>query len=161
MRQRKTNYMKDVIWYHLYAEYFFKYPWCKWIHLQKRKRQTSRMNLWLSVGEGGGRDRLGVWDWHVHIAIFKIDNQQGSTVEHRELCSIFCNNLNGKIIWKRIEKINFTADLLGIWSRAIICYKMPWHSLRLSINPKVSAIWWLSHQLSVSLSVHHSSPSLL
>ena len=26
------------------------------------------------------RDRLGVWDWHVHTAIFKIDNQQGPTV---------------------------------------------------------------------------------
>ena len=25
---------------------------------------------------GGGRDRLGVWDWHVHTAVFKIDNQQ-------------------------------------------------------------------------------------
>ena len=28
----------------------------------------------------GGRDRLGVWDWHVHTAIFKVDNQQGPTV---------------------------------------------------------------------------------
>ena len=28
----------------------------------------------------GERDRLGVWDWHVHTAIFKIENQQGPTV---------------------------------------------------------------------------------
>ena len=28
---------------------------------------------------GGGKDRLGVWDWQVHTAIFKIDNQQGPT----------------------------------------------------------------------------------
>ena len=28
----------------------------------------------------GGRDRSGVWDWHVHTAIFKTDNQQGPTV---------------------------------------------------------------------------------
>ena len=27
-----------------------------------------------------GRDRLGVLDWHVHTAIFKMDNQQGPTV---------------------------------------------------------------------------------
>ena len=26
------------------------------------------------------RDRLGVWDWHVHTAIFKTDNQKGPTV---------------------------------------------------------------------------------
>ena len=28
----------------------------------------------------GGRNGLGVWDWRVHTAIFKIDNQQGPTV---------------------------------------------------------------------------------
>ena len=36
-------------------------------------------------GEGlGGRDRLGVWDWHVHTATFKIDNQQGPTVKKKK-----------------------------------------------------------------------------
>ena len=34
------------------------------------------MKLWLL----GGRDRLGVYDKHVHTALFKIDNQQGPTV---------------------------------------------------------------------------------
>ena len=29
----------------------------------------------------------------MHTTIYKIDNQQGSTVEHRELYSILCNNL--------------------------------------------------------------------
>ena len=27
-----------------------------------------------------GRDGWGVWDWHVHTAILKLDNQQGPTV---------------------------------------------------------------------------------
>ena len=55
--------------------------------------------LTVTRGEGlGGRGRLGVWDRHVHTAIYKIDNQQGPTVEHRELCSVLCNNLNGKRI---------------------------------------------------------------
>ena len=36
-------------------------------------------------GKLGGSDRLGVWDRHVHTATFKIDNQQGPTVQHREL----------------------------------------------------------------------------
>ena len=26
------------------------------------------------------RDNLGVWDWHVHTAIVKTDNQKGPTV---------------------------------------------------------------------------------
>ena len=52
------------------------------------------------LGEKGQGDRLGVWDWHVHIkhTIFKMYNEQGLTVQHRELCSIFCNSLNGKRI---------------------------------------------------------------
>ena len=27
-----------------------------------------------------GRGKIGVWDQHVHTAIFKMDNQQGTTV---------------------------------------------------------------------------------
>ena len=33
-----------------------------------------------------------------YISTFKIDNQQRPTVQHRELCSIFCNNLKVKKI---------------------------------------------------------------
>ena len=50
------------------------------------------MNLWLP----GGKDGQGIWDGHVHTAIFKTDNQQGSTVQHRELCSMVCGSLDGE-----------------------------------------------------------------
>ena len=33
----------------------------------------------------GGRDSYRVWDKHVNTAIFKMDNQQGPTVQHGEL----------------------------------------------------------------------------
>ena len=36
--------------------------------------------LWLPGGRVGRSDRLGVWDWHVHTAILKMDNQQRPTV---------------------------------------------------------------------------------
>ena len=42
---------------------------------------------------GGERDKLGVWDENIHTTMFKIDNQQGPTVQHRELYSISCKNL--------------------------------------------------------------------
>ena len=40
------------------------------------------MNLQLPVGKDVAeeKDRLGVWDRHVHTAIFKINNQQQPTV---------------------------------------------------------------------------------
>ena len=44
----------------------------------------------------GGRDKRRVGDQHIHSSIYKIDNQQGPTVQHRELYSIFCNNYMGK-----------------------------------------------------------------
>ena len=54
--------------------------WYKWTYLQNRNRFTDLENeLMVPGGDGGRRDRLGVWDWHVHTAIFKIDNQQGPT----------------------------------------------------------------------------------
>jgi len=50
-----------------------------------------------------GRDSQGVWDGHVHTAIFEMDNQQGSIVLYRELCSILCSNLDGRGIWRRMD----------------------------------------------------------
>ena len=46
---------------------------------------------------------MGAGDRHVYTAIFKMDNQQGPTVLHRELCLKFCKNINGKRICKEID----------------------------------------------------------
>ena len=34
-------------------------------------------------------------------AIFKVENQQGPTVKHIELCSILCSSLDGRRVWGR------------------------------------------------------------
>ena len=62
------------------------------------------MNLWLWRGRGKGGEKID-WEFEndVHSATFKIDHQQAPTVQHRELGSMFCNNLNGKGIFKRIN----------------------------------------------------------
>ena len=75
VRQRKTN----IIWYHLYAESKKMIQ----MNLFTKQKQTHRLRertYGYQRGRVGGRDRLGVWDWHVHSAIFKIDNQQGPTL---------------------------------------------------------------------------------
>ena len=43
------------------------------------------MVAWEKMGE---RDSQGVWDGHVHTAIFKTGNQQGPIVQDMELCSM-------------------------------------------------------------------------
>ena len=38
--------------------------------------QTKRTNSWLPGGEIGAMDSQGVWNRHVHTAMFRMDNQQ-------------------------------------------------------------------------------------
>ena len=42
-------------------------------------------------GEGRGREGLGAWDQQMHTIIYRMDKQQGPTVQHRELYPKSCN----------------------------------------------------------------------
>ena len=44
----------------------------------------------------GMKGQLGVWDGQVYTSIFKMDNQKGPAVMHRELCSMLCSSLDGR-----------------------------------------------------------------
>ena len=63
-------------------------------------------------GRMGRRDSQGVWDGHVHTAIFKMNNQQGPTLQHRELCSMLCSNLDGRGVWRRMDMCICMAEFL-------------------------------------------------
>ena len=61
-------------------------------------KQKKTYRYWRQIysylkGNMRGLDKLGAWDEHAHITVYKIDNQQGCTVWHRELYSTFCENL--------------------------------------------------------------------
>ena len=58
------------------------------------------------------RDNLGIGDGHVHTAIFKMDNQQRSTVEHMDLCSSLCGSLDGRGVWGRVATCICKAEFL-------------------------------------------------
>ena len=60
----------------------------------------------------GERDSQGVWDGHVHIATFKMSNQQRPTVQHMELCSMLCGSLDGRGVWKRMDTCICMAESL-------------------------------------------------
>ena len=64
------------------------------------------MTLWLPVEKSSGR-RMGPGGEHAHTAVVKMDNQQGPTVQHRELCAMLCGCLEG---WK----------FEGEWTRACV-----------------------------------------
>ena len=59
-----------------------------------------------------GRDSLGVWDGHIHTDVFKMDNQKGPTVQHRQLCSMLCGSLDGRGVWGRMDTCPCMAETL-------------------------------------------------
>ena len=65
------------------------------IYKTETDSQTQKTNYGCQRGKVGMENKLGVWDCHIHTSISKIDNQKGPTVQHRELCSVLCNDLNG------------------------------------------------------------------
>ena len=62
-----------------------KYDTNELIYKTETHSQTQKTNLWLPKGKNGGRGKLGVWDQQIQTTIYKIDKQQGPTVQHREL----------------------------------------------------------------------------
>ena len=46
----------------------------------------------------------------MHTAIFKMDNQQGPTVQHREFCPMLCGSLDGRGLWERMDSCICMAE---------------------------------------------------
>jgi len=44
-------------------------------------------------------------------AVFKVDNQQGPSVLHMELCSVLRGNLDGRGVWERMDTCLCMAEL--------------------------------------------------
>ena len=61
-----------------------------------------------NVGKGS-LESLGPRCTH---AVFKMDNQQGPTVQHREICSMFCGSLDGRGVWGRRDTCECMAESL-------------------------------------------------
>ena len=57
------------------------------IYRYQKQTYVTRRETWQ------GRDKSTAWDEHTQTVIYKIDNEQGRPIEHRELYSIFCDHL--------------------------------------------------------------------
>ena len=82
--------------------------------------EAQRKNLQLLGGRMGGKNSQGFGDQHVHTSIFKMDNQQGPTVQHRELCSQLYSNLDEKGVWRTMDTCIWMAECLGCLPETII-----------------------------------------
>ena len=62
------------------------------LNYETENRLTDIENrLMIRRGVGVERDGLGVWDQPMQTIIYRIDKQQGPTVQHRELYSMSCD----------------------------------------------------------------------
>ena len=61
----------------------------------ERDSQTQKTNLWLSKLKGMGVNQEFGINMYI-LSMYKIGNQEELTIQHRELYSIFSNNLYGK-----------------------------------------------------------------
>ena len=57
---------------------------------------TQKTNSWLPKGKRGGGGRINQEFWLTYTHDYIQSKQQGPTVQHRKLQSIFSNNLYGK-----------------------------------------------------------------
>ena len=78
--------------------------------------QTQKLNLWLP----GGRDIQGVWNGHAYTAIFKMDNQQGPTVQFLQgtLLDVM-GSLDGRGLWGSMDTCIYMAEFLHYSSETI------------------------------------------
>ena len=49
---------------------------------------------------------------HIHVAVFQMDNHQGPTEQHMELCSVLCGSLEGRGDWGRMDTCICMAESL-------------------------------------------------
>ena len=108
VRQRRRN----SIWYPLYVGSTITIQ----LNLFTKQKKTHRLREWTYGSLGGKKGRkdnlesLGLTCTH---SIFKMDNQQGSTMLHRELCSTSCGSLDGSGVWARMDTCTCMAESLS------------------------------------------------
>ena len=64
------------------------------MNLATKQKQTHRhreQTCGFQGGRGQGREDLGVWDQQMQTIMYRMDKQQGPTVQHRELYAIPCD----------------------------------------------------------------------
>ena len=90
------------------------------MNLFTKQKQTQRFReQTYASDEVGERDRLRVRDGRIYTALFKMGSQQGSTIQHRELCSVFCGSLDGRGVWGKMNGCVCMAESLCCPSETI------------------------------------------
>ena len=58
------------------------------VYETETESQTQTADCWWPRAGCWGRDGEGGWGWQMYAFVYRIDKQQGHTVQHRELHSV-------------------------------------------------------------------------
>ena len=133
------------------------------MNLLIKHKDSQRTNLWLPEGRMGERDSQGLWNGHVHTAIFKMDNQEGTSEQHMELCSMLCGSLDGRGVSGRMdicmaESLLFTRNCDNI---NLLYPNTKFKKLSLfclNINRAAPGLFWLLFAWSIFFHFFHFQP---
>ena len=87
----------------------------EFIYETETDSQKQRTDLWLPRGRWVREGWVGSWGQQIQTSIYRLDKQQGPTIQHRELYSVSVNN--GKEYRKeciyicKIESLCCTAEI--------------------------------------------------
>ena len=106
------------------------------------------MNLFL-LRKIGRRDSQGVRDGHVHTAVFKMDNQQGPTVQHKKVCLMLYGSLDGRGVQGRMETWISMADFLCCppETTTLLIGYIPIQNKNVNKKKRTDVFWGTSSQL--------------
>ena len=62
----------------------------------------------------------------MHTAVFKMEDQQGPTVGHKELCSVLYGSLHGRGVWGRMDTCIGMTESLHCSPEAITTLFVNW-----------------------------------
>ena len=116
---------------------------------KQKETDLKRLHLWLPQR----RDSQGIWDGHVHTATFKMDHQQGPTVQHREPSSMLYGSLDGRKTWGRMDTCICMAQSLHCSPETVITLFVNRLAVQFSLSVMSdSAIpWTAAHQAPLSI----------
>ena len=67
--------------------------------------------------------------------MFKMDNPQGPTVKHMELCSMLCGNLDGRGVWGKMDTCICMAESLLCSPETVTTLFVNWLCMRAQLCP--------------------------
>ena len=95
-----------------------------------------------------------------------MDNQQGPTVQHVELCSMLCDSLDGRGVWERMDMCMYGwVPSLFTWNYRtlfLVGYSVQFSSVQLLSRVQFFVTPWIAaHQASLSITNSQSSLKLM